>query len=101
MYMKKIFLIISAAVMAGAFSSCQKFLDRKPLSYLEDNNKTDTVPLKTAGDAENAISAVYSSMKNGQAELYMLDYYVNGDAQSDNAYAGADNPANFQIDEYR
>jgi len=101
MYMKKVFLIISAAVMAGAFSSCQKFLDRKPLSYLEDNNKTDTVPLKTAGDAENAISAVYSSMKNGQAELYMLDYYVNGDAQSDNAYAGADNPANFQIDEYR
>jgi hypothetical protein len=26
---------------------------------------------------------------------------VNGDAQSDDAYAGGDNPANFQIDDYR
>jgi hypothetical protein len=31
----------------------------------------------------------------------MLDRFVIGDAQSDDAYAGADNPANFQIDDYQ
>ena len=40
-------------------------------------------------------SGVYSGFKD---EYFELDYYVNGDAQSDDAYAGADNPANFQID---
>src|SRR5262245_46102402 len=99
--MKKLIIIITAAVIAGGLASCKKFLDRQPLSYLPDNSSNDTVPLKTAEDAENALSAVYSAMKNGQSELYMLDYYVNGDAQSDNSYAGADNPANFQIDEYK
>jgi hypothetical protein len=99
--MKKVFVIITAVIIAGGLFSCKKFLDREPLSYLPDNSTNDTVPLKTASDAENAISAVYSAMKNSQSELYMLDYYVNGDAQSDNSYAGADNPANFQIDEYK
>ena len=99
--MKKVILIITVAVIAVGLASCKKFLDREPLSYLPDNNTNDSVPLKTAADAENAISAVYSAMKNSQSELYMLDYYVNGDAQSDNSYAGADNPANFQIDEYK
>ncbi|MBK9985245.1 MAG: hypothetical protein IPP15_23360 [Saprospiraceae bacterium] len=34
-------------------------------------------------------------------EYYQLDYYVNGDAQADDAYAGGDNPDNFQIDDYQ
>ena len=40
---------------------------------------------------------MYDDFRN---EYYELDYFVNGDAQSDDAYAGADNPANFQIDDY-
>jgi len=40
-------------------------------------------------------------MKTSQSELFFLDHYVNGDAQSDNSYAGADNPDNFQIDDYK
>ncbi|MNS84188.1 SusD family protein [compost metagenome] len=31
----------------------------------------------------------------------MLDNLVNTEGQSDNSYAGADNPANFQIDEFK
>ncbi|HEU5147523.1 MAG TPA: RagB/SusD family nutrient uptake outer membrane protein, partial [Chryseosolibacter sp.] len=33
-------------------------------------------------------------------EYFMLDMFLNGDAQSDDAYAGADNPDIFQIDDY-
>ena len=46
---------------------------------------------------ESALAGVYGDFRN---EYFELDYYVNGDAQSDDAYAGADNPRNFQIDEY-
>src|SRR5690606_37875303 len=44
------------------------------------------------------LSGTYADFYN---EYFMLDYFVIGDAQSDNAFAGADNPANFQIDEYK
>ncbi len=36
-----------------------------------------------------------------KTSITKLDYFVNGDAQSDDAYAGGDNPANFQIDDYK
>jgi hypothetical protein len=98
--MKKILFGLMVIAVAGSFGSCKKFLDRHPLSQLEGDAINDSVQLKTASDAESAIAAVYSGMKNASAELFMLDYYVNGDAQSDNAYAGADNPMFFQIDDY-
>ena len=100
--MKKIFYgFLSFFVLAGVMS-CKKFLDKKPLSqgYNTGGAGSDSLLLKTAADAENAIRSVYSEMKNGSGELYFLDYYVNGDAQSDNAYAGGDNPANFAIDKF-
>jgi starch-binding outer membrane protein, SusD/RagB family len=96
--MKKI--IILSILAAGLFSlpSCNKFLDVKPVSYgiaVEDPN--DTVVYKTAADVESALAGCYGDFKN---EYYQLDYFVNGDAQSDDAYAGADNPAFFQIDDF-
>ena len=96
--MKKI--IILSIIAAGLFylPSCDKFLDVKPVSYgiaVEDPN--DTIVYKTAADVESALAGCYGDFKN---EYYQLDYFVNGDAQSDDAYAGADNPANFQIDEF-
>src|SRR5688572_2969861 len=98
--MKKILFIIMMIAATSSLTSCKKFLDRHPLSQQEGDALNDSVQLKTSSDAESAVSAIYSGMKNASAELFMLDYYVNGDAQSDNSYAGADNPMNFQIDDY-
>ena len=96
--MKNIFKFLFAFLLALPFYSCEKFLEREPLGnsiYIQ--GPSDTV-YKTANDVEAALAGVYSDFKN---EYWELDYFVNGDAQSDDAYAGADNPANFQIDDYR
>lgn len=96
--MKKISKILFAPMLVLLFTSCEKFLDLKPVGngiYVQ--NTSDTL-YKTANEAEAALAGVYSDFRN---EYWELDYFVNGDAQSDDAYAGADNPANFQIDDYR
>jgi hypothetical protein len=97
--MKKIPIIFLSLIVAGSITSCQKFLDLKPVSkgIYVDNQGSDSVAYKTANEVEAALGGVYSDFRN---EYFELDYFVNGDAQSDDAYAGADNPANFQIDDY-
>lgn len=86
-------------ILALSLFSCDKFLDLKPVSQgiVIENKSSDSIIYKSAGEAEAALAGVYSSF---YSEYYELDYFVNGDAQSDDAYAGADNPANFQIDDY-
>lgn len=79
------------------FSGCEKFLTKEPINESIFESNDDSAFFKTAADVESALSGAYSDFKN---EYFELDYFVNGDAQSDDAYAGADNPANFQIDEY-
>ncbi|NOU48900.1 MAG: RagB/SusD family nutrient uptake outer membrane protein [Bacteroidales bacterium] len=97
--MKKIPIIFLSLIVAGSITSCQKFLDLKPVSkgIYVDNQGSDSVAYKTANEVEAALGGVYADFRN---EYFELDYFVNGDAQSDDAYAGADNPANFQIDDY-
>jgi len=100
--MKKI-IILSLSLLAILFySSCSKlddFLDWQPVSQgiQVSNTSSDSVLYKTAGEVEAALAGAYGDFKN---EYFQIDYYVNGDAQSDDAYAGADNPANFQLDDY-
>ncbi|MCU7551498.1 RagB/SusD family nutrient uptake outer membrane protein [Chitinophagaceae bacterium LB-8] len=99
--MKKNILIIGLlALLSAGFLSCKKFLERDPLSQYTDQDlgSTDTVKYTTAGQAEALLQSAYQDFKN---EYFMLDNFVNGDAQSDNAYAGADQVPNFQIDEFR
>jgi hypothetical protein len=81
-------------------ASCEKYLDLEPQSQsiAIENTNADSVLYKSAGEVEAALAGAYADFKN---EYYQLDYYVNGDAQSDDAYAGGDNPANFQIDDYK
>jgi len=98
--MKNIFPTIGLLLSLFLLSSCDSVLDKEPLSQLIDKS-SDTSSVFTDADAESAMAAAYSGLKTSQAELLMLDYYVNGDAQSDNSYAGADNPNNFQIDDYK
>lgn len=79
--------------------SCEDFLDLKPKTQgiVVTNSASDSIFYKSAAEAEAALAGTYADFKN---EYFELDYFVNGDAQSDNAYAGADNPDNFQIDDY-
>ncbi len=93
----RIFLVTLAAVIV--LHSCEKFLDITPASQgiQIENQLSDSVLYKSAGEAEAALAGIYADFYN---EYWELDHFVNGDAQSDDAYAGADNPANFQIDDY-
>lgn len=97
--MRKIIKILFSILLTMSMISCEKFLDLKPGSkgIAVENESSDSILYKSAGEAEAALAGVYADFRN---EFFELDYYVNGDAQSDNAYAGADNPANFQIDDY-
>ncbi|MEI7663490.1 MAG: RagB/SusD family nutrient uptake outer membrane protein, partial [Bacteroidota bacterium] len=96
--MKKLLLFSTICFVVFTTTSCKKFLDEKPVSEGIATESTDSVKYKSASDVEAALAGVYSGFKN---EYFELDYYVNGDAQSDDCYAGADNPANFQIDDYK
>lgn len=97
--MKKLSLSLLVLFAITIFISCNKFLDLEPISQgiIIENTSADSILYKTAADVESALAGVYADFRN---EYYELDYFVNGDAQSDDAYAGADNPANFQIDDY-
>lgn len=96
--MKKIFNYTLSFALLALTTSCEKFLDIKPTGNSVFVEQAGDTVFKTANDAEAALGAVYGDFQN---EYWQLDYFVNGDAQSDDAYAGADNPANFQIDDYR
>ncbi len=97
--MKKHIAFLSALTALALFS-CENYLELEPVSQsiAIDNTDADSVYFNTASEVEAALAGAYSDFKN---EYYQLDYYVNGDAQSDDAYAGGDNPDNFQIDDYR
>ena len=98
--MKSIYLFLSVIIISLLAQSCTKFLDEEPVSngVAVANNSSDSKVYKTASEVEAALAGAYSDYKN---EYYQLDYFVNGDAQSDDAYAGGDNPSNFQIDDYK
>lgn len=100
MIMKKYILISAALLALISFNSCEKFLELEPQSesIAVTNTNADSIFFKSASEVEAALAGVYADFKN---EYYQLDYFVNGDAQSDDAYAGGDNPANFQIDDYK
>lgn len=97
--MKKYIAILSFLAMLS-LTSCEDFLDLQPhsQSVAVGNTSTDSIYFKSAGEVEAALAGAYSDFKN---EYWQLDHFVNGDAQSDDAYAGGDNPDNFQIDEYQ
>lgn len=82
-----------AAVLLLSMQACKKdFLDKQPI--------TQVTPDKAFSDAEAAeklIQGVYDGM---YIDYFIWDYSTNGDVTSDNAYAGGDNSANFQINDF-
>ena len=75
--------------------SCSDYLDTEPM---EATLATAQKPIESPQAAENLMNSIYNSFGN---EYWQLDYFFNGDAQTDISYAGADNVQNFQLDEYR
>lgn len=92
--MKKLFIAASALVVMGLMQSCSKdFLDKTPVS--------DALPHQvfvTRADAEALLIGAYDAFYD---EYYTFDFQTMGDAIADNAYAGGDNPANFQLDKFQ
>ena len=76
-------------------NSCSRYLDTEPISDRATNPET---PIEDAQQAEDIMTSIYSFFGN---EYWQLDYFFNGDAQTDISYAGADNVQNFQQDEYQ
>lgn len=96
---RNILTLVCVGITAVTILSCEDFLDKQPISsgIAVENTGSDSLLYKTAAEVESALNGVYQDFKN---EYFMLDMFLNGDAQSDNAYAGADNPDIFQIDDY-
>jgi len=93
---KTIYYFLLGATLTVGTTSCSDYLDTEPLTDRAIPN-TDT-PYKTAAEAESLMTTIYTDLGN---EYWQLDYFFNGDAQTEIAHAGSDNVQNFQIDEYR
>lgn len=75
--------------------SCSNVLDTEPIT---DQIVVPKDVLPDAATAENRMKSLYSQFGE---EYWQLDYFMNGDSQTDVSYAGGDNVQNFQQDEYR
>ncbi len=89
--MKKYLIIILLGTTT--LSGCKKFLDIKPESEITGANF-----YQVASDAESGLIGCYDALQPDS--YYGFDMETIGDVTSDNAYAGGDNPANIQIDEF-
>ena len=88
---KSFLLFLFAAALLG--TACKKEITKTPISSLTSSNYW-----KTATDAEAGLTGAYNSLYQ---QFYIWDYMTNGDVQSDNCYAGGNNPDNFGIDNYQ
>lgn len=93
----KNYLKIFTVVMMLFLTSCSDYLDTEPITE-EATSLNNDIVIKDATAAESRMNAVYGTFGSG---YWQLDYFLIGDGQSDNAYAGADNPAIFQYETYQ
>lgn len=87
--------IFLLSLLASSLVSCSEFLDTKPIT---EQIQKESEPITNAQDAENKLGAIYTQLGNVSVTF---DPYTLADVQSDVAYAGGDNPNNFQQDEHR
>ncbi len=81
-------------------SGCSKLLDKQPKTDVIFKNDSTTI---SASQAEDAIRGAYTDYRGYDygLEFNVLDRITNGDAISDNCYAGGDNTDNITLDEFR
>jgi hypothetical protein len=87
-------LVLAAATM---ITGCSKVLDKQPKTQVVTPEDSTTI---SAADAENQIAGAYTTFRGYDygLEFNVLDRITNGDAISDNAYAGGDNTDNITLD---
>ncbi len=90
-----LYLLLGSGLSLTAVS-CADYLDTEPIT--DRAIELSDTPYKTAAEAEDLITSIYNSFGS---EYWQLDYFFNGDAQTDIAYVGGDNPQNMQQAEYR
>lgn len=93
-FFKTILILFTGGVF---LASCEKLLDTEPITDRVVPPQDEQI-LKTVEDAQGAMKSIYAIFGN---EFWQFDYFYLGDGGSDVAYAGADVPEFFQIDEYR
>lgn len=93
---KSIYYLFLGSSLALGTVSCSDYLDTEPIT--DRAVELSETPYKTASEAEDLMTTIYNNLGN---EYWQLDYFFNGDAQSDVAYMGGDNPQNAQQAEYR
>ncbi|AZB29284.1 RagB/SusD family nutrient uptake outer membrane protein [Chryseobacterium balustinum] len=93
---KTIYYFLLGTTLTLGITSCSDYLDTEPIT--DKIIPLTDAPYTTAGEAESLMTAIYVDLGN---EYWQLDYFFNGDAQTEIAHAGSDNVQNFQIDEYR
>lgn len=91
-----IFYLLLGTGLALGTTSCSDYLDTEPIT--DRAIELSDTPYKTAAEAEDLMKTLYNGLGS---EYWQLDYFFNGDAQSDVAYVGGDNPQNIQQAEYR
>lgn len=102
--MKSKIYLGAAIAMLFAATSCDGFLDKRPISEISedmvgnDSNASDTIRFKTAAQAESFLGSCYNEF---QSEYYQLDTYINGEMQSDNSYQGANGVELEQVENYQ
>ncbi len=89
--MKKHKITILVLFQILFLSSCEEFLDLKPISEETSGNAYET-----RNQIEAALVGAYESFQS--SEYYVWDNILFQDVRSDNNYAGGDNPEIFQID---
>lgn len=89
---RKIFIVAAGAVL---LTSCESYLDTAPIT---EQIQQESAPITDATDAENKLNAIYTQLGN---TAIVFDPYIVSETQADVAYAGGDNPNNFQQDEHR
>ena len=89
--MKKHWIYIVALMWALGFTSCEEFLDLKPISEETSDNA-----YTSASQIEAALVGVYESFQ--ASEYYVWDNLVFNEVRSDNYYAGGDNPEIISAD---
>ncbi|MBP1617428.1 MAG: rane protein [Bacteroidetes bacterium] len=81
-----------ATFLLFALSSCDDFLNVDKTTFIEQEAFTSDASWPDA-----SMASLYTTF---HTEYYQFDMFVNGDAASDVCYAGGDNTANFEIDDY-
>jgi len=89
MNVKSIASLLALGIALTA-SSCDDYIDLRPISTATDDNA-----YTTAKNAEAALVGIYDSFSQ---EYYIWDNILLTDVRSDNYYAGGDNAEIFQFD---